>query len=78
MTAGGIRMGTPAVTTRGMLEPDMVRIAAWISEVLTHMGDAERKRRIRAEVAEFAVQFPLYTRRWDIAPSMAGSRGSAR
>jgi glycine hydroxymethyltransferase len=78
MTAGGIRMGTPAVTTRGMLEPDMVRIAAWIVEVLTHMGDAERERRIRADVAEFAVQFPLYTRRWDIAPSMAGSRGSAR
>jgi glycine hydroxymethyltransferase len=78
MTAGGIRMGTPAVTTRGMLEPDMVRIAAWIAEVLTHMGDAERERRIRAEVAEFAVQFPLYTRRWDIAPAMSGSRGSAR
>jgi glycine hydroxymethyltransferase len=78
MTAGGIRMGTPAVTTRGMLEPDMVRIAAWIVEVLTHMGDAERERRIRADVAEFAVQFPLYTRRWDIAPYMAGSRGSAR
>jgi hypothetical protein len=56
----------------------MVRIAAWIVEVLTHMGDAERERRIRADVAEFAVQFPLYTRRWDIAPSMAGSRGSAR
>jgi glycine hydroxymethyltransferase len=78
MTGGGIRMGTPAVTTRGMLEPDMARIAAWIAEVLSHLGDAERERRIRAEVAEFAVQFPLYTRRWDIAPSLAGSRGSAR
>jgi glycine hydroxymethyltransferase len=78
MTGGGIRMGTPAVTTRGMLEPDMARIAAWIAEVLTHLGDAERERRIRAEVADFAVQFPLYTRRWDIAPSLAGSRGSAR
>jgi glycine hydroxymethyltransferase len=78
MTGGGIRMGTPAITTRGMLEPDMARIAAWIAEVLTHLGDAERERRIRAEVAEFAVQFPLYTRRWDIAPSLAGSRGSAR
>jgi glycine hydroxymethyltransferase len=78
MTGGGIRMGTPAVTTRGMLEPDMARIAAWIAEVLTHLGDAERERRIRAEVAEFAVQFPLYTRRWDIAASLAGSRGSAR
>jgi glycine hydroxymethyltransferase len=78
MTGGGIRMGTPAVTTRGMLEPDMERIAAWIAEVLTHLGDAERERRIRAEVAEFAVQFPLYTRRWDLAASLAGSRGGAR
>jgi glycine hydroxymethyltransferase len=78
MTGGGIRMGTPAVTTRGMLEPDMARISAWIAEVLLHLGDAERERRIRAEVAEFAVQFPLYTRRWDIAPSLAGSRGGAR
>ena len=78
MTAGGIRMGTPAITTRGMLEKDMTTIAAWITEVLLHMGDAERERRIRSEVAEFAVQFPLYTKRWDIAPSFAGSSGSAR
>jgi glycine hydroxymethyltransferase len=78
MTGGGIRLGTPAVTTRGMLEPEMARIAAWIAEVLTHLGDAERERRIRAEVAEFSTQFPLYTRRWDLAPSLAGSRDSAR
>ena len=75
MTAGGIRLGTPAITTRGMREPEMERIASWIAEVLSHLGDAERERRIRAEVAEFATQFPLYTRRWDIAPSLAGSRG---
>ena len=78
MTGGGIRLGTPAVTTRGMREPEMARIAAWIAEVLSHLGDAERERRIRAEVAEFAVQFPLYTRRWDLAPTLAGSRGAAR
>jgi glycine hydroxymethyltransferase len=78
MTGGGIRMGTPAITTRGMVEKDMPKIASWIAEVLLHMGDAERERRIRAEVAEFAVQFPLYTKRWDIAPSFAGSSGSAR
>ena len=78
MTGGGIRLGTPAVTTRGMQEPEMTRIAAWIAEVLSHLGDAERERRVRAEVAEFAVQFPLYTKRWDLAPSLAGSRGSAR
>jgi glycine hydroxymethyltransferase len=77
MTGGGIRLGTPAVTTRGMLEPDMARIASWIAEVLLHMGDVARERRIRAEVADFAVQFPLYTRRWDIAPTLAGTRGTA-
>jgi glycine hydroxymethyltransferase len=78
MTSGGIRLGTPAVTTRGMREADMERIAVWIAEVLSHLGDGERERRIRAEVAEFATQFPLYNRRWDIAPSLAGSRGAAR
>ena len=78
MTAGGIRLGTPAVTTRGMRETDMERIAAWIADVLSHLGDAERERRIRAEVAEFAMQFPLYNRRWDIAPSLAGSPGASR
>src|SRR5882672_8990645 len=38
MTAGGIRLGTPAVTTRGMREADMERIAAWIAEVLSHLA----------------------------------------
>ncbi len=78
MTAGGIRLGTPAITTRGMREPDMERIALWIAEVLLHMGDAEREKRIRGEVAEFATQFPLYLRRWETAPSLAGSLGAAR
>ena len=78
MTAGGIRLGTPAVTTRGMREPEMERIAAWICEVLSHLGNAGIEQRVRAEVAEFAVQFPLYTRRWDIAPTPVGSRNTAR
>jgi glycine hydroxymethyltransferase len=78
MTGGGIRLGTPAITTRGMREADMPRIAAWISEVLTHLGDAALEQRVRAEVAEFAAQFPLYTRRWDIAPTPAGSSSAAR
>jgi glycine hydroxymethyltransferase len=78
MTAGGIRLGTPAVTTRGMREPEMERIAAWITEVLSHLGDAERERRIRTEVAEFAMQFPLYIRRWDAEPALTWGRGGAR
>jgi glycine hydroxymethyltransferase len=78
MTGGGIRLGTPAVTTRGMREPEMERIAAWITEVLSHLGDADRERRIRAEVAEFAMQFPLYTRRWDAEPALTWGLGGAR
>jgi glycine hydroxymethyltransferase len=78
MTGGGIRMGTPAITTRGMREAEMGRIAAWIAEVLLHLGDAAREQRIRSEVAEFAARFPLYTARWDIAPTLAGSDSAAR
>jgi glycine hydroxymethyltransferase len=78
MTGGGIRLGTPAITTRGMREAEMARIAQWISEVLTHLGDGAREQRIRAEVAEFATQFPLYTRRWEIAPILAGGSSAAR
>jgi glycine hydroxymethyltransferase len=78
MTGGGIRLGTPAVTTRGMKERDMERIAMWIGEVLANMGDEARARRIRGEVAEFALRFPLYTRRWDVAPAAAGVHSAAR
>ena len=63
MTAGGIRMGAPSVTTRGMREPEMERIAGWIAEVLGHLGDTAVEQRVRGEVAELAGKFPLYTRR---------------
>ncbi len=64
MTAGGIRLGSPAVTTRGMREPEMERIAGWIGEILSRLGDSALEQRIRAEVAELTAAFPLYTRRW--------------
>jgi len=56
-------MGTPAITTRGMREAEMEPIAQWIAEILEHLGDAERERRVRAEVAELTARFPLYARR---------------
>jgi glycine hydroxymethyltransferase len=64
MKAGGIRLGSPAVTTRGMREPEMQRIAEWIAEILTHLGETEREQRIRGEVAEMAARFPLYEKRY--------------
>jgi glycine hydroxymethyltransferase len=64
MTGGGIRMGSPSVTTRGMREPEMERIAGWIGEILGKLGDTATEQRVRAEVAEFAAEFPIYTLRW--------------
>lgn len=56
----GIRLGTPALTTRGMKEADMERIAGWIDDAVTHHTDIERLQTIRANVADMASSFPLY------------------
>jgi glycine hydroxymethyltransferase len=56
----GIRVGTPALTTRGMKEPEMRVIAEWIAKALDLRNDDAALERIRCEVAELANQFPLY------------------
>ena len=71
MKAGGIRVGTPAVTTRGMREPEMNQIAGWIADVLTHLGDSATEQRVRGEVANLAAKFPLYARRLEEAENAA-------
>ena len=63
MKAGGIRLGTPSVTTRGMREPEMEQISVWIADVLTHIGDAPVEQRVRQQVAELANRFPIYESR---------------
>jgi glycine hydroxymethyltransferase len=78
MTAGGIRLGSPAVTTRGMREREMERIAAWIGEILGHVGEASTEQRVRSEVAEFTEAFPLYLRRWQGADGVPYRAGAAR
>ena len=60
LKASGIRVGTPALTTRGMKEPEMRLIAAWIAKALEQRNDDAALERIRQEVAELANQFPLY------------------
>ena len=70
MKAGGIRMGTPAVTTRGMREPEMEMIAGWIAEVLDHLEDAATEQRVRGEVAALAAKFPLYVHRLETAEAV--------
>jgi len=56
----GIRVGTPALTTRGMKVPEMRQIAVWMTKALEQRNDDAALERIRGEVAELANQFPLY------------------
>jgi glycine hydroxymethyltransferase len=73
MKAGGIRVGTPAVTTRGMREPEMEIIAGWIAEMLSNLGDEATEKRIRGEVATLGAKFPLYLRRLEEADRAASA-----
>ena len=63
MKAGGVRLGSPSITTRGMRESEMEQIGAWIAEVLLHIGDAATEQRVRKQVAELAGRFPIYESR---------------
>ena len=59
MQTSGIRLGTPAVTTRGMREPEMARIAAWIDRAVASEGEEAALAGLREEVREFCAGFPL-------------------
>ncbi len=63
MKPSGIRIGTPAMTTRGMGEVEMRVVAGWIAEALDGRADATALQRIKGQVWELAEQFPLYTQR---------------
>ena len=59
MKPSGIRVGTPAVTTRGMKETEMERIAGWIDDALANAGDPARLAAIKAEVVALNARFPV-------------------
>src|SRR6201998_774319 len=60
MKPSGIRIGTPALTTRGMKEAEMRQIGRWISDVLLHRTDAAVLGKVRKQVLQLAEAFPLY------------------
>jgi glycine hydroxymethyltransferase len=71
--SSGLRIGTPAVTTRGFKEPEVQQLAHWIADVLDHMGDPAAIEKARAQVIAICRRFPVYGLG---APAMA-ARGAA-
>ncbi|HEX5037174.1 MAG TPA: serine hydroxymethyltransferase [bacterium] len=60
LITSGIRIGTPALTTRGMKEAEMKVIGGWIHEVLSDIKNSQKKREVRENIRSLAKKFPLY------------------
>ena len=60
LTPSGIRIGTPALTTRGMKEAEMEAVGDWIADVLDQINDEGVQKRVRREVQQLCERFPLY------------------
>jgi len=71
----GLRIGTPAVTTRGMREPEMEAIAGFVARALERHGDVDGLDAIRGEVAALCSRFPLYPGRFDEGSVEPGGGG---
>jgi glycine hydroxymethyltransferase len=63
MKGGGIRLGSPSVTTRGLRESEMDLVGGWIADVLSAIGDAAKEQAVRKQVATLAAKFPIYEAR---------------
>jgi glycine hydroxymethyltransferase len=71
MKPSGVRLGTPALTTRGMKEDEMRQVGRWIAEALHHRADTAALDRIRRQVLDLAEAFPLYPERRARVPAEA-------
>ncbi|GMU76862.1 MAG: serine hydroxymethyltransferase [Gammaproteobacteria bacterium] len=56
----GVRIGTPAITTRGFREAEVATVAGWIADILGNIGDERCRARVRSEVLELCGKFPVY------------------
>ncbi|MCC7490489.1 MAG: serine hydroxymethyltransferase, partial [Gammaproteobacteria bacterium] len=56
----GVRIGTPAITTRGFREAEVATVAGWIADILGAIGDERCRARVRSEVLELCGKFPVY------------------
>jgi glycine hydroxymethyltransferase len=56
----GLRIGSPAITTRGFKEPEAKQLAGWIADVLDNINDASTIERVKAEVLTICAKFPVY------------------
>jgi glycine hydroxymethyltransferase len=63
MKPSGIRIGTPALTTRGMKEAEMRQVGRWIAESLLHRADAAVLAKVKKQVLDLCETFPLYAER---------------
>ena len=73
MKPSGVRIGTPALTTRGMKEAEMKLVGRWIAEALNQRADAAASAKVRSEVLELCESFPLYAWRRQAATVPTGS-----
>ncbi|MDR2523260.1 MAG: serine hydroxymethyltransferase [Synergistaceae bacterium] len=60
MVTSGIRLGSPAVTTRGFKEPEMKQIAAWLDRIAKDVGNPSLQAEVKAEVRQLCAKFPIY------------------
>jgi glycine hydroxymethyltransferase len=60
----GIRIGSPALTTRGMKEAEMRQVADFIHQVLSAITDLDRLQRLKGQVKEFCRKYPLFSPEW--------------